>query len=78
MKHFAIFILAVVASAVVMAYPERDSAKEGNKGQKRARLVNVQERSGETDYDEYEENENTPTPDPSAPTARPRLGRKNA
>nr|AAP04349.1 thrombin inhibitor madanin 1 [Haemaphysalis longicornis] len=74
MKHFAILILAVVASAVVMAYPERDSAKEGNQEQERALHVKVQKRTdGDADYDEYEEDGTTPTPDPTAPTAKPRL-----
>nr|AIR74888.1 haemathrin 2 [Haemaphysalis bispinosa] len=78
MKHFAIFILAVVASAVVMAYPERDSANRGSQEKERALLVKVQERSSQDDYDEYDADETTLSPDPDAPTARPRLGRKNA
>nr|BAE00175.1 madanin-like [Haemaphysalis longicornis] len=74
MKHFAILILAVVASAVVMAYPESDSAKDdGNQEKEKALLVKVQERSDDGDYDEYDNDETTHTPDPSAPTARPRI-----
>nr|BAE00067.1 madanin-like protein [Haemaphysalis longicornis] len=75
MKHFAILILAVVASAVVMAYPERDSAKDGNEEQERALPVNVQERGevADADYDDYDEEGTTPTVDPTAQTARPRL-----
>nr|AAP04350.1 thrombin inhibitor madanin 2 [Haemaphysalis longicornis] len=75
MKHFVILILAVVASAVVMAYPERDSAKDGNQEKERALLVKVQERyqGNQGDYDEYDQDETTPPPDPTAQTARPRL-----